>query len=102
MPKVRVIPTILTDGISQVKGAKFDNWRTVGSVVQAIKLYSSRDVDELVLVDVVARSNGRVLSETLVAQMSRYLRIPFSVGGGVDTVEDIECLLPQENSVLKR
>lgn len=93
MSKHRVIPTVLTDGVSQVKGTGFDNWRTVGSVVQAIKLYSSRDVDELVLLDVTARKNGATLSLDLVRQVSRYLRIPFAVGGGIRSVRDIEELL---------
>ena len=54
MPKFRVVPSILTNGTAQVKGSVFNNWRTVGSVVQAIKVHGERDVDEIFLLDVSA------------------------------------------------
>jgi imidazole glycerol phosphate synthase subunit HisF len=53
--KIRVIPTILTDGLTVVKGDKFDNWRTVGNAQATALLYASRDVDELLFLDVTAR-----------------------------------------------
>jgi imidazole glycerol-phosphate synthase subunit HisF len=56
MLKVRVIPTLLWKDFGLVKGVRFDSWRRVGSVLPAIKVYNSRDVDELVLVDITASS----------------------------------------------
>jgi len=93
MIKTRVIPTILTDGPSQVKGNKFDSWRTVGSVITAAKVYSRRDVDELVLLDVTARQNNRIVSPLIVAKLAEFLRVPFSVGGGISSLKEIESLL---------
>ena len=93
MPKIRVIPSILTDGMSQVKGEKFDNWRTVGSVQAAIQLFQSRDVDEIVLLDVQATIEERFVDLELVRAIAGILRVPLAVGGGVTSVEQISDLL---------
>ena len=86
--KVRVIPTILTDGLTVVKGEKFDNWRTVGSAEATARLYASRDVDELLFLDVNARSRNSMIDKTLLTHFSNVLDIPFSVGGGINSLED--------------
>ena len=91
--KIRVIPSILTNGISQVKGEKFDNWRTVGSVMQAIRVQARRDVDEIVLLDVNASKEGRVIEPDLVRAVSEFLRVPLTVGGGISSVNDVSKLL---------
>lgn len=91
--KNRIIPTVLTDGISQVKGTEFNNWRTVGHVLTAIRVHSARDVDELVLLDVNATGQGRKIDPGLVADASKELRIPLTVGGGVSSVHDFADLL---------
>ena len=93
MLKIRVIPTILTDGYSQVKGEKFNSWRTVGSVITAAKVFARRDVDELVLLDVNARSQNKTIDKSLVATLAEFLRVPFAVGGGINSLDDIEDLL---------
>jgi len=93
MLKNRIIPTVLTDGASQVKGTGFNNWRTVGHVLTAVRVHSARDVDELMLLDVTATQQGRVIDRGLVAQVSEELRIPLTVGGGVASVEDFSALL---------
>ena len=54
MLKVRVIPTLLWKQFGLVKGVGFDSWRRVGPVLPAVKVYNQREVDELVLVDIVA------------------------------------------------
>ncbi len=86
--KIRVIPTILTDGLTVVKGEKFDNWRTVGSAEATARLYASRDVDELLFLDVMARSRGTMIDKNLLTHFSNVLDIPFTVGGGISTIED--------------
>jgi cyclase len=91
--KFRVIPTVLTDGQSQVKGEGFVNWRTVGSVIQAVKVHSTRDVDELVLLDVRASAENRLLSKFIVNQVAQFLRVPLTVGGGIKSVADAGELL---------
>ena len=91
--KIRVIPSILTDGVSQVKGEKFDNWRTVGSVMQAVRVHSRRDVDEIVLLDVNASKEGRVIDAELVSEVASFLRVPLTVGGGISSIDDVSRLL---------
>jgi len=91
--KIRVIPSILTDGVSQVKGEKFDNWRTVGSVMQAIRVQARRDVDEIVLLDVNATKEGRVIDVGLVKEVASFLRVPLTVGGGISSVAEVSELL---------
>jgi cyclase len=86
--KIRIIPTILTDGLTVVKGEKFDNWRTVGSAEATARLYASRDVDELLFLDVNARSLNSMIDRTLLAHFSNVLDVPFSVGGGINTLEE--------------
>ena len=85
--KIRIIPTLLTDGLTVVKGEKFDNWRTVGSAEAVARLYSRRDVDEFLFLDVNARAKGRTIDLDLVQRFSSVLNVPFSVGGGIDTLE---------------
>ena len=89
MTKKRVIPTILTDGVSVVKGANFNNWRTVGSIESIARLYSARDVDELLFLDVGARNREKCISLDLINTFSKILNIPFSVGGGIDNLPQI-------------
>jgi len=57
MLKVRVIPTLLWKQFGLVKGIGFNSWRRVGPVLPAIRVYNQRDVDELVLVDIVAHQS---------------------------------------------
>jgi cyclase len=56
--KVRIIPTLLWKNYGLVKGVGFDSWRRVGPVLPAIKVYNSREVDELILVDIMASQEG--------------------------------------------
>ena len=93
MLKTRVIPVILTDGLSQVKGKKFDSWRTVGSVLSAAKVFSTRDVDELVLLDVTATDSNSTVNLELVSNLAEFLRVPFAVGGGIRKLQDVENIL---------
>lgn len=85
--KNRVIPTILTDGNTVVKGERFNNWRTVGSAEATARLYAARDVDELIFLDVNASSNGRSISSEMVCRFAEILKVPFGVGGGINSIE---------------
>jgi len=88
--KIRIIPTILTDGLTVVKGEKFDNWRTVGSAEATARLYGSRDVDELLFLDVNARSRNSIIDQQLITHFSIVLDVPFSVGGGINNLEEVK------------
>ena len=59
MLKVRVMPTLLFKDMGLVKGIRFDSWRRVGSVMQSVKVYNLREVDELVFLDISATVENR-------------------------------------------
>jgi len=91
--KIRVMPTVLSRGGELVKGVAFDSWRRVGSVMQAVKIYNLREVDELVFLDIDATVQGRVPDFGLVADIARECFMPLTVGGGIRSVEDVRRLL---------
>ncbi len=91
--KIRVIPTILTDGLTVVKGQKFNNWRTVGSAEATARVYAARDVDELILLDVTARARSSMIDLNLVRHFTNVLNVPFSVGGGISSIDDAKACL---------
>jgi imidazole glycerol-phosphate synthase subunit HisF len=91
--KVRVIPTLLWKGLGLVKGVCFDSWRRVGTAMPAVKVYNSRDVDELVLVDILATNESRDMDYSAIAELAAECFVPFTVGGGVNSLEKIQKLL---------
>jgi cyclase len=91
--KHRIIPTLLTRNNILVKGTCFNNWRTVGSIFAAANLYASRDVDELIVLDVGARDKKTLIDSKTVEIFSSVLRVPLGVGGGVNSVEDAAILI---------
>jgi cyclase len=93
MLKIRVVPTLLHKGFGLVKGVQFDSRRAVGSPMQAIKVYNLRNVDELVFLDVTATLEGRGPDLDLIDDLADDCFMPFAVGGGVTSVDDVRDLL---------
>lgn len=93
MLKVRVMPTLLYKDLGLVKGIGFDSWRRVGGLMQAIKVYNMRKVDELMFLDVSATLENRRPDFELVDDFADECFMPLSVGGGIRDVEDVRELL---------
>lgn len=93
MLKVRIIPTLLYKDVGLVKGISFDSWRRVGSAMQAVKVYNMREVDELVFLDITATQEGRHPDFELVDELADECFMPMTVGGGVQTIDDVRRLL---------
>jgi imidazole glycerol-phosphate synthase subunit HisF len=93
MLKVRVIPTLLWKDLGLVKGVGFDSWRRTGPVLPAIKVYNSRDVDELILVDITATLDGRDPDHESIEDFSSACSVPLTVGGGVRAAAQVLALL---------
>lgn len=93
MLKIRVMPTLLYKDVGLVKGTRFDSSRRVGSLMQAIKVYEMRQVDELVFLDISATSAGRAPDFDLVDDFADDCFMPLTVGGGIRSVEHVEQLL---------
>jgi cyclase len=93
MLKVRVIPTLLWKNFGLVKGVEFNSWRRVGSVLPAIKVYNTREVDELILVDITASLSEEEPDYNSVHDFSDACFVPFTVGGGIRNIDQISMLL---------
>jgi cyclase len=93
MLKVRIIPTLLWKDYGLVKGVGFDSWRRIGHLMPAVKVYNSRDVDELILSDIVASRDAHEPDYESVADLSEECAVPLTVGGGISRVEQIVTLL---------
>lgn len=93
MLKVRVIPTLLWKTVGLVKGVGFDSWRRVGPVVPAVRVYNTREVDELVLMDIVATLEAREPDYESIRDFASDCFVPFSVGGGITHVDQVQRLL---------
>jgi len=93
MLKVRVIPTLLWKQFGLVKGVGFDSWRRVGPVLPAVKVYNQREVDELILVDIIAHQSLDELDIESIDDFSQDCFIPFTVGGGIKGIEQVQKLL---------
>jgi cyclase len=91
--KVRIIPTLLHKDFGLVKGVGFNSWRRTGSVMQAVKVYNLREVDELIFLDVAATPAGRSPDFNLIDDIADECFMPLTVGGGVSSLADFERLL---------
>ena len=93
MLKLRIIPLLLVDGPNLVKGAEFDNWRRVGTLVPALNVHNSRDVDELLLVDAGASRRGVSFNLNILRQARGRCFVPLAAGGGVTTLEQASAVI---------
>jgi cyclase len=91
--KKRVIPCLDVAGRRVVKGVRFEGLREVGDPVELAARYSQLGADELVFLDVTASIEGRRPMLDLVERAAAELEIPFTVGGGIATLEDARGLL---------
>lgn len=93
MLKTRIVPTLLYKGHTLVKGKGFDSWRGVGSVMQAVRVYNLREVDELVFLDITATAEERPPDFDLVHEIADSCFMPLTVGGGLRRIADVRRLL---------
>ena len=89
----RVIPCLDVHGGRVVKGVNFVNLRDAGDPVEIAAAYDKAGADELVFLDMTASSDQRETVVDLVRKVARQVFIPFTVGGGIRTVEDFRALL---------
>ena len=89
----RIIACLDVKDGQTVKGVSFENLRYAGDPVELGKAYSEQGVDELVYLDITATNEGRKQIYSLVESVAKNLSIPFTIGGGITSVEDAENLL---------
>jgi cyclase len=89
----RIIPCLdIRDG-RVVKGINFENIRDAGDPVESGALYAQQGADELVFLDITATNEKRKTLSALVNRIAHHINIPFTVGGGISSVEDVSVLL---------
>ncbi len=89
----RIIPCLdIKDGRT-VKGVNFVNLRDAGDPVELGARYSQEGADELVFLDITATHEKRKTLAALAKDIAQHLSIPFTIGGGIKSVEDVEVLL---------
>lgn len=89
----RIIPCLdIKDGRT-VKGINFENIRDAGDPVELGALYAQQGADELVFLDITATVEKRKTLSQLVNRIAHHINIPFTVGGGISSVDDVSVLL---------
>ncbi len=89
----RIIPCLDVTGGRVVKGTRFVNLRDAGDPVQCAMAYERQAADELVFLDITASSDGRATMVAVVEETAAKCHMPFTVGGGIRSVEDMRTML---------
>jgi cyclase len=93
MLRARVMPCLLLRGHGLVKTRRFKDPVYVGDPVNAVRIFSEKEVDELVLLDIDAARTGREPDYALVAEIAGECFMPVAYGGGVQTLEQVRRLI---------
>ena len=89
----RIIPCLDIDNNRTVKGINFLNLIDAGDPVELAKIYSDEGADELVFLDITATKDKRKTLSKLAKKISENINIPFTVGGGIKSLDDVSSLL---------
>ena len=89
----RINPCLDIKNGKTVKGINFENITDVGDPVELGALYAKMGADELVFLDITATNEKRKTLSELVTRIAKHINIPFTVGGGISSVEDVSVLL---------
>lgn len=93
MFRPRVIPVLLLKNLGLVKSIRFKDYRYIGDPINAVKLFNDLKADELAFLDIFASKEKRLISLDFVKNVGDEANMPFAVGGGIRTIEDIRNIL---------
>lgn len=93
MYRPRIIPVLLLKNLALVKSTKFKDYKYIGDPINAVKIYNDLKVDELVFLDIEATKENRLISMDFVKDVGEEANMPFAVGGGIKTLEDIRQII---------
>jgi cyclase len=93
MFRPRIIPTLLLRNLGLVKSVGFKDYKYIGDPINAVKIFNDLKADELVFLDILASKEKRVISLDFVSKVGDEANMPFSVGGGIRTIQDIRSVL---------
>ena len=89
----RIIPCLDVRDGKTVKGINFVNIKIVGDAVELAAMYADMGADELVFLDITATNEKRKTLSELVTRIAKRINIPFTVGGGISSIDDVSLLL---------
>jgi imidazole glycerol-phosphate synthase subunit HisF len=93
MYRARVIPCLLLRGYGLIKTRKFKDPVYIGDPINAVRIFSEKEVDELVILDVDASREGREPNYELIAEIAGECFMPVAYGGGIRTLEQVRHLI---------
>lgn len=93
MLKHRVIPCVLLKDWQLVKSINFESYRTIGHPTSTARIYNSRDVDELIVLDIGASLNIDEINIEIIRDIADECFMPLTIGGGISTISDIKKVL---------
>ncbi len=93
MFRPRVIPCLLLRDNGLVKSVNFKDHRYIGDPLNAIKIFNDKKADELIFLDINASKENRITSLEFIKKLGDECNMPFSVGGGIKTIEDIKSII---------
>jgi cyclase len=89
----RIIPLLLLSGKGLVKGIQFKNHKYVGDPINAVQIFNTKQVDELIFLDITATKENRIPPIDLIQKIADQCLMPFGVGGGIKSLEDARSIL---------
>jgi imidazole glycerol-phosphate synthase subunit HisF len=93
MYRPRIIPVLLVKDGGLVKSTKFKDYRYIGDPVNAVRIFNDLKADELAFLDITATRENRLISPELVRDVGEEANMPFSVAGGIRTLDDIRKII---------
>ena len=93
MFRPRIIPVLLLKNEGLVKSVRFKNHNYIGDPINAVRLFNDLKADELVFLDIDASKENRLISLDFVKDVGEEANMPFAVGGGINTLEDIQSII---------
>lgn len=93
MFRPRIIPVLLLKNLALVKSVRFRKHKYIGDPINAVGIFNDLRADELVFLDIEASRNNRLISVDFVRTVGEEAHMPFAVGGGVRSIDDIRSLL---------
>lgn len=93
MFRPRIIPVLLLKDSALVKSVKFKDHKYIGDPINAVRIFNELKADELVFLDTEASKNNRLISLDFVKDVGEEADMPFAVGGGIKSVEDIKAVI---------
>jgi len=93
MFRPRIIPVLLLKDRALVKSVRFRNHKYIGDPINAVRIFNELKADELVFLDIEASRNNRLISLDFVRNVGEEASMPFSVGGGIRSIDNIRAII---------